>query len=110
MVQRFKDTPEKDRVPVNEQEKIMHVALPIGDNILMGTDALESMGHTLTSGNTISLSIEATDTTEAGTLFNSLSVGGKIDMPLADMFCGAYFGMLTDTYGIKWMINCTHKK
>lgn len=109
-LQRFKDTPEKDKLPANELEKIMHVALPIGDNTLMATDALESMGHQVTIGNAISLSIEAEDKAEADRLFVGLSAGGTVDMPMQDMFWGAYFGMVTDKYGIKWMINCTHRK
>jgi PhnB protein len=104
-LQRFKDTPEKDRVPANEQEKVMHVALPIGGNILMGTDALESMGHTITPGSNISLSVVAVSEEEANRLFNALSKGGSVSVPLEKMFWGAFFGMLTDKFGIQWMVN-----
>lgn len=110
MLQRFKDTPEKDKLSGGDLEKIMHVSLPIGDNILMGTDALESMGHTLVEGTNISLSIEAADRAEADKIFGALAVGGNVGMPLADMFWGAYFGMLTDKFGIQWMVNCANKE
>ena len=106
MLQRFKDTPEADKVPVNEREMIMHIALPIGKgNVLMATDALESMGHKITMGTNISLSVSAESKEEADKLFNGLSEGGKIDMPLQDMFWGAYFGMCKDKFGIQWMVN-----
>jgi PhnB protein len=105
-LQRFKDTPEADKLPAGDQEKIMHVALPIGrGNILMATDALESMGQTLNMGNNFSLTINVDSKDEADNLFISLSAGGKVTMPLQDAFWGAYFGMLTDKFGIQWMVN-----
>ena len=111
MVQRFKDTPEADRVPDAEKNMIMHIALPIGkNNILMGTDALKSMGHTITGGTNFSLSIDAESEEEAEKLFNGLAEGAKVTMPLAKAFWGAYFGMLTDKFGIQWMVNYDYNK
>ncbi len=108
-LQRFKDTPEADRVPDNEKDKIMHVALPIGKgNILMATDALESMGHKLTAGNNFHITIEAENKEEAEKLFNGLSQDGKIEVPLEDTFWGAYFGMFKDKFGVQWMVNYTY--
>ena len=108
MLQRFKDTPEAGRVPKNELNKIMHVSLPIGKgNILMATDALESMGHKLTNGNNFQLSLGTDTKEEADKLFKALGAGGKVTMPLADTFWGAYFGMLTDKFGIQWMVSYT---
>jgi len=105
-LQRFKDMPEAGRVPADELDKIMHVSLPIGQgNILMGTDSLESMGHTLTVGDNISLSINTESEAETDKLFNALSAGGKVTVPLEKTFWGAYFGMLTDKFGIKWMVS-----
>ncbi|NBB21242.1 VOC family protein [Runella sp. CRIBMP] len=105
-LQRFKDTPEADKLSADDQDKIMHVALPIGSNtILMGTDALESMGHTLTLGNNLSLAIGAESKEEAEKIFHGLAEGGEVEMPLQDTFWGAYFGMTTDKFGIKWMVN-----
>lgn len=108
-LQRFKDTPESGRVPANEKDMIMHVALPVGKgNTLMATDALESMGHKLTVGNNINLSLEAESKEEAEKLFNGLLLGGKVTMPLGDTFWGAHFGMVTDKFGIQWMVNYTY--
>ena len=105
MVMRFKDTPEAAKVPPNEQDKIMHIALPIGKNVLMGTDTLESMGRKLTTGNSFSLSISAKSKEEANQIFNGLAAGGQVMMPLENTFWGAYFGMLTDKFGVQWMVN-----
>ncbi len=105
-VTRFRDTPESAKVPDNEKDKIMHIALPLGDgNVIMGTDALESMGHKLTVGNNMSLTITAESKEDADRFYNGLSAGGKNLMPMADQFWGAYFGMVTDKYDIHWMIS-----
>lgn len=110
-LQRFKDTPHGGNVPEHEKNKIMHVALPIGKgNVLMGTDTLESMGQKLTVGNNISITIQPESKAEAEKLFNGLSAGGKVTMPLEDTFWGAYFGMLTDKFGIQWMVNYDYKQ
>jgi PhnB protein len=105
-LQRFRDTPEADKVPPAAKDKIMHVSLPIGNgNILMGTDALEELGHPVTIGNNFQLSISVESEVEAEKFFNSLSAGGKITVPLEKTFWGAYFGMFTDKFGIQWMVN-----
>ena len=104
---RFKDYPDacKD-VPAADQNKIIHVALPIGkNNLLMGTDALESLGQKLIIGNNISISLNVDSEKEADTLFNKLGAGGNVGMPLMKMFWNAYFGMVTDKFGIQWMVN-----
>ncbi|WP_247234136.1 VOC family protein [Telluribacter sp. SYSU D00476] len=105
-LQRFKDTPEAGKLPPEDQDKIMHVALPIGaGNVLMATDALESMGHTLTVGNNFSISINTDSEAEADQLFNGLAEGGQVTVPLEKAFWNAYFGMVTDKFGIQWMVN-----
>jgi PhnB protein len=105
-LQRFKDTPEAGKLPAGDQNKIMHVALPIGKgNILMATDALESMGHSVTVGNNFSISVSTDNKEEADKIFKGLSDNGQVTMPLADTFWGAYFGMLTDKFGIQWMVS-----
>ncbi len=110
-LQRFKDTPESGRMPANEREKIMHVSLPVGKgNTLMATDALESQGHKVAMGNNVQLSLEADSKGEADKLFRGLSSGGKVTTPLADAFWGGYFGMVTDKFGVQWMINYTYPK
>ena len=103
---RFSDTPHGDNLPEEDKEKMMHVALLLSNGTtLMGTDVLTSQGHQPVAGNNISLSIEADSKEAADTIFAKLSAGGTIEMPLMDTFWGAYFGMFTDKFGIKWMIN-----
>ncbi|MCZ4223366.1 VOC family protein [Pedobacter rhodius] len=103
-VQRFKDSPGCEGMKISDQEKLMHIALPIGGNILMGTDITEPMPPA-TFGTGISLSVDASSEEEAYKLFNDLAEGGKATMPLDKMFWGALFGMLTDKFGIQWMVN-----
>lgn len=105
-IQRFKDTPEAGRVPDRDRERIMHVSLPVGKgNSLMATDALESMGHTVKFGNNISLSVETDSKEETERLFKGLSAGGTVTQPLQNTFWGAYFGMVSDKYGVQWMVS-----
>ena len=104
--QRMKDSPGGDQYPADEQNRIMHVALPIGkNNILMASDTMESMGHKLTPGNNFSLSITTDSEREADDIFNKLSAGGEITMPLERAFWGSYFGMIKDKFGIQWMVS-----
>jgi PhnB protein len=106
MLLRYKDTPEADRVSDEEKEKIMHIALPIGNgNTLMATDAIESMGNKLNNGNNFNLSFSTDTPEEADRIYNELSAGGKSNMPMSKTFWGAWFGMLTDKFGIQWMIS-----
>ncbi|MEO6612881.1 MAG: VOC family protein [Chitinophagaceae bacterium] len=105
MVQRFGDTPEGDKVPAELKNKIMHIAMPIGGNIIMATDAIESMGHKVTTGTNFHLSISAGSQAEADKIFAGLSAGGKVTVPLAKASWGAYFGMCTDKFGIQWMVS-----
>ncbi len=108
-IQRFGDIPpEAGHPPVAEPIKkmVLHIELPItGGHILMGTDAPEEMGFKLTRGNNMHICIEPDTRREADRLFNELSAGGTVTMPMADMFFGAYFGEFSDKYGINWMIN-----
>jgi PhnB protein len=93
-------------VPESDKNKIMHIALPLGnETVLMGTDTLESMGQHLVAGNNFSITITTESEAEAEKLFKSLSVDGQVTMPLEKAFWGAYFGMLTDKFGIQWMLN-----
>lgn len=108
MLQRFKevkDLPDKEKMSESDMNKIMHVSLPIGNEVLMCTDALESLGHKLVMGNNISLSISVDSKEEADRIFNAFKEKGKVDMPMKNEFWGAYFGMVDDQFGIKWMIS-----
>ncbi|MBF0571119.1 MAG: VOC family protein [Candidatus Omnitrophica bacterium] len=111
VLQRYKDTPEGDKIPAKDQNKIMHIALPVGNgNVLMGTDSLESAGHKLKIGNNFHLSLNTDSEAEATKLFNDLSKGGKTTMPLQKTFWNSYFGMFTDKFGIQWMVNYSYPK
>lgn len=106
MVMRFGDTPEAERCPASDRQKIMHIALPIGKGtVLMGTDALESMGHTITRGTNFHLAIGADSEEEVNSLADALSKGGKVVVAPAKMFWGSYFGQVTDPFGISWMLS-----
>lgn len=112
-IARFKDIPANPGQPPladADRELVMHVALPIlGGHVLMGTDAPESMGFTVTRGNNVYINLEPDTRGEADRLFNALAEGGKVEMPLQDMFWGAYFGSLVDRFGVQWMFNCPNK-
>ncbi len=111
MFQRFKDTPHGANMSAEDQEKIMHVSLPIGKGtVLMATDVLESLGQAKVGGDNFSIAIDPESEDEADKLFAGLSDGANIIMPLGDMFWGAYFGMLIDKFGIKWMVNYSPKQ
>jgi PhnB protein len=96
--------PGKD-FPASEANKIMHVSLPISkETILMGSDTNSEYGK-VTFGDNFSISLSVDSKAEADKFFKSLSSGGKTNLPLADQFWGSYFGMLTDKYGINWMVS-----
>jgi PhnB protein len=109
-IHRMSDAPPMPGAPpLGEVERnlVLHIELPIvGGHVLMGTDAVESMGHTVTFGNNVSLNLEVDARDEADRLFKALSDGGRVLMPLQDMFWGAYYGSLVDRFGVQWMINC----
>ena len=105
-LQRTDTAPGTENLPKDLQQKIMHVALPIGKNlILMATDSLEEMGHKSQPGNNFTLSISPGSEDEMYKIFNALAEGGKIGAPVEKMFWGAWWGMLFDKFGIQWMIN-----
>ena len=105
-LQRYKDMPEGSKLSLEEQEKIMHISLPVGrSTVLMATDALESMGQKLAEGNNFYLMIEAESKDQVYRLFYELSAGGEVTMPLQVTFWGAFFGQFKDKYGIQWMIS-----
>lgn len=112
-IARFKDIPTQPGQPplaAADAELVMHVALPIlGGHMLMGTDAPESMGFTVKPGNNVYINLEPDSRAETDRLFTALGAGGKVEMPLQDMFWGAYFGSLTDRFGVQWMFNCESK-
>lgn len=111
-IARFDSAPAHPDHPLSDADKnlVLHVELPIlGGHILMGTDAPESMGFTVAQGNNVMINLEPDTRAETDHLFAELSKGGKVEMPLQDMFWGAYFGSLVDRFGIHWMFNCMSK-
>lgn len=105
-IMRFKDLSSSE-YPISEKEqnKIMHIALPIGQNVLMGNDVPESMGRVDENENRSKISISAESREEADKLFNGLSAGGTVEMPIGDSPWGSYFAMFRDKYGIEWMVD-----
>ena len=105
-IMRFKDISSPE-FPVTEKEanKIMHISLQIGKNVLMANDVPESMGKTNENENRSKISISAESKEEADRLFNGLSVGGQIEVPIVDSSWGSYFGMFRDKYGIEWIVD-----
>ena len=112
-IARFRDIPPTPgQAPLAEADRdlVMHVALPIlGGHVLMGTDAPESLGFTVRQGNNVYINLEPDSRAETDRLFAALGEGGKVEMPLQDMFWGAYFGSLVDRFGVQWMFNCVSK-
>ncbi len=104
---RFGDMPASEDYKVSEADKnkVMHVSLPIGSSILMGSDTGGEWAPGFVQGNNFSISVTANSKEEADTLFNGLSDGAKITMPMASTFWGDYFGMLTDKFGVNWMMS-----
>ena len=105
-VVRFKDMPmEGVNVPAEDEGKVLHIALPLGEDLLMASDALESLGQQVVQGNNMYISLHPDSREEADRIFTALSQGADIEMPIADQIWGDYFGSLKDKFGVGWMIN-----
>jgi PhnB protein len=113
-ISRFGDIPQTDGMlplPDTDKNLVMHVSLKIlGEHIIMGTDAPESMGFNLVAGNNVHISLEPDTKDETDRLFKALSDNGKVTMELQDTFWGAYYGSCTDKFGINWMFNFQEKQ
>jgi PhnB protein len=106
MIIRFRDMSSPEHpVAENDANKVMHIALPIGQNVLMGNDVPEFMGRVNENENRSKISISAESREEADKLFSGLSAGGNVEMPIADSPWGSYFGMFRDKFGIEWMVD-----
>jgi PhnB protein len=112
-IARFREMPAAPGQPpldAADEDLVLHVELPIlGGHVLMGTDASESMGFTVTPGNNVYINLEPDTRPETDRLFAALAEGGAVEMPLQEMFWGGYFGSLTDRFGIRWMVNCASR-
>jgi len=106
-ISHFSKMPPSDEYPLSEEDmdKVMHVSLPIGNSVLMGSDVGSAMSAHFKHGNNFSISITADNKDETNKLFEALSEGGQVTMPPADTFWGDYFGMCTDKFGVNWMIS-----
>lgn len=108
---RFKDLAGPEfPVAENEANKVMNIGLHIGGNILMANDVPESMGRVSENENRSKISVSAESREEADKLFNGLSAGGSVEMPIGDTPWGSYFAMFRDKFGIEWMIECDPKR
>ncbi|SEJ61244.1 PhnB protein [Dyadobacter koreensis] len=106
LVNRMSDMPGAEQLSEDEKGRIMHISLPIGkDDVLMASDIVPSMGHSLNVGNHSYISVFTDSREEADRLFSGLSVDGTIEMAMEDTFWGDYFGSFQDKFGIGWMIN-----
>ena len=105
-IMRFKDLSSPEfPIAENDANKIMHIELPVGKNFLMANDVPEFMGKTNENENRSKIFIHAESREEADKLFNGLSAGGNVEMPIGDSPWGSYFAMFRDKYGIEWMVD-----
>ncbi len=107
--QRLKDMPGAPPMSDDESNKILHVALPVGGSVLMGMDMPQGRG-TVNEGNNFMVCLDTSSEEETTKVFNALAVGGNITMPLGHQFWGAFFGMITDQFGIQWMLSYMAQK
>lgn len=109
-ITRFKDIASAEfPVPEHEADKIMRIALPIGNNVLIANDVPESMGRVNENENRSKIAVTAESKEEAERIFNGLSAGGTVEMPMADSPWGTYFAMFRDKYGIEWTVEFDSK-
>jgi PhnB protein len=113
-ISRMKDAPlAPGQSPLSEEDGnlVMHVALPLmGEFVLMGTDAPESMGFSIVQGNNMYINLQPDTRAETERIFATLSAEGVVEMPLQEMFWGDYFGSFTDKFGVRWMLACASKE
>jgi PhnB protein len=103
---KFKDFPiEGVEIPEAEQEKMMHIALPIGNDLVMASDTVDAFGQQLVAGNNVYIYADLESRAEADRVFNALSAGGEVEMPISDQAWGDYFGSLKDKFGVMWMVS-----
>lgn len=111
MLQLMKDSPVDPNLPAEDSDKVMHIALTLGKSVTIhGTDTIASMGHQLVKGNNFHLMLEPDTREETDRYFKALAAGGSSIQAMREEFWGAYYGSLTDKFGIHWMLNCDEKK
>jgi len=108
---RFKDLESAEfPVPENEADKIMRIVLPIGENVLIANDVPQSMGRVNENENRSKIAISAESQEEADKIFEGLSEGGTVEMPMAESPWGTSFAMFRDRYGIEWTVEFDPKQ
>jgi PhnB protein len=102
----YAEGPAEAKVDESERGKIMHVSLPVGSSVLMGSDVAKGHGEAPRPSNAFAISYSAASREDADAKFAALQEGGgSASMPMADTFWGAYFGMLKDRFGVHWMVS-----
>jgi PhnB protein len=113
-VGRYKDMPAGEggkTISGDDAERIMHISLPIGkETMIMGSDTGGEWASNFKAGNNFSICVSADNKEQADKIFNGLAEGGQVTMPLNNTFWGDYFGMLTDKFGINWMMSFNEKQ
>lgn len=110
-VVRFKEISNPEYpIPAKEENKLMYISLPIGSSVLMANDILEVMGKVSEEENRSKISISAESKEEAHKIFNGLSAGGQVEVPMDENPDGTYFAMFRDKYGIEWMVKFDPKE
>lgn len=104
-IHRMGTAPGTENLSDDDKNRVLHIALPVGGDLLMGSDIIPAFGQSLTLGNSNYVSVFPDSREEADRIFNGLSEGGKVEMPMEDQFWGDYFGSFQDRYGIYWMVN-----
>ena len=104
-LQTFGDAPPEMGVPDAEKDLIMHVSLPVGSSMLMGSDSCSAFGPPAQIGNNFAISIVVDSREKCDEYLAKLSEGGTVKMPMQDTFWGAYFGTWVDKFGVNWMVN-----
>jgi PhnB protein len=102
---KMEKAPGTENLSDEEKNRMMHISLRIGGDLLMASDIVPSFGQTLTVGNNNYISVFPESKEEADRIFNGLSQGGTVEMPMEDQFWGDYFGSFQDKFGVYWMIN-----
>ena len=102
---KFRDVPEAcEGIPESALDRTMHVALQIGDTVLMGSDSHPMFPYEGIKGASVSVSVD--DAAEAERVFAALAKGGNVQMPMGETFWSVRFGMCVDQFGVPWMVNC----
>lgn len=104
-VMKMGNVPGMENLSEDDKNRVMHIALPIGKDLLMASDIVPSMGQSLNQGNGNYISIFPDSREEADRIFSGLSADGEVEMPMQDQFWGDYFGSFKDKFEVYWMVN-----